>query len=310
MRLQNTETIKKKTIIGITIVFAILLIIGFIIAHKALHEGIWIGDYKCEFVPSEMEVYLMEYRGNSQEITIPSEILGFRVKEVSDIYDTANIEKITVPKEIEYIDITGNENLKEVVFEEGTIKVRGFITFCENLSKITFPDTLENISCAFFRAKALEDVTIPQSVTYITLDAFSDTAFEKNHSSDQYYVVGDGALLFYNGRYDEIVIPEGVKQFTWSIYSGESDNLKRIYISDTVECAELSLPEGVEAFFDTNEVDRLTPEFLEGTLVAPEGSYIEQFCKENGVDFRVMTEDEEADLQQKTESADGIVYQE
>ena len=242
---------KKIIIITCLALTFICVLVGAFI-YKAVNRGIWIGDYKCKFIPSEMEVYLREYRGNSQEITIPSEILGFRVKEVSDIYDTANIEKITVPKEIEYIDITGNENLKEVVFEEGTIKVRGFITFCENLSKITFPDTLENISCAFFRAKALEDVTIPQSVTYITLDAFSDTAFEKNHSSDQYYVVGDGVLLFYNGRYDEIVIPEGVKQFTWSIYSGESDNLKRIYISDTVECAELSLPEGEEAFFDTN----------------------------------------------------------
>ncbi|MBE5910373.1 leucine-rich repeat protein [Pseudobutyrivibrio sp.] len=301
---------RKNILIGICVVLVAGFVAVGLIAYKAVNGGIWIGDYKCMFVPSEKKVHLREYRGNSQEITIPTEILGFRVKAVSDIYDTATIEKIIIPKEIEYIDITGNENLKEVVFEEGTTKVNGFITECENISNITFPDSLENMSCAFFGAKALEDVTIPQGVTYITFNAFPDTAFEKNHSSDQYYVVGDGVLLFYNGQPDEIVIPEGVKQFTWSIYPGVSADVKRIYISDTVECADLVIRKDTEVLFGTNEVDGLDPEYIEGTLVAPEGSYIEQFCKENGVDFRVMTEDEEADLQQKTESADGIVYQE
>ncbi len=49
---------------------------------------------------------------------------------------------------------------------------------------------------------------------------------------------------------------------------------------------------------------------VKGTIVAPANSYIEQYCKENGYNFRVMTDEEEAEWREKTEAAASeITYQ-
>ena len=45
--------------------------------------------------------------------------------------------------------------------------------------------------------------------------------------------------------------------------------------------------------------------------MAPAGSYVEEYCKENNLKFRPMTEEEEKEWREKTEvAASEITYQE
>ena len=63
------------------------------------------------------------------------------------------------------------------------------------------------------------------------------------------------------------------------------------------------------------EIERLElnclSEGIKGTIVAPANSYVEHYCEENGYRFRVMTEEEETEWREKTETAASeITYQE
>jgi hypothetical protein len=57
------------------------------------------------------------------------------------------------------------------------------------------------------------------------------------------------------------------------------------------------------------EIDDYNVNDIQGTIVAPEGSFLESFCQENNIKFRVMTYEEKTICEEKTNSVtDKVVY--
>lgn len=90
------------------------------------------------------------------------------------------LEKILIPKSAEEIQeyaFYECKNLKEVLFEEGSrLKTIGEDAFngCANLTKMTFPEGLEEIGiCAFARSR-LKNVEFPASLRTIAQASFKE----------------------------------------------------------------------------------------------------------------------------------------
>ncbi len=106
---------------------------------------------------TEDGIVIDDYLGDNIEITIPSNINGKNVIEIG-IYA-----------------FSGNDNL-ESVFVPGTIVTineRAF-AFCDSLKEVVLSEGLENIGSYAFYLTAVEQITIPQSVTYISENAFEN----------------------------------------------------------------------------------------------------------------------------------------
>jgi hypothetical protein len=128
-------------------------------------------------------------------------------------------------------------------------------------------------------------------------------------------VVGDSVLLFFNGDYNQdVVIPQGVKCFDGFILKDDTVS-RNVYIPDTISILLTQVSEGDTFYFGNEEINSIDLNGMSygvnGTIVAPVGSYMEQYCKENGYNFRAMTEEEEKEWREKTEAAASeITYQE
>jgi hypothetical protein len=314
---------KKKILVGIIVfLIAVVCIVSYVVVKKATTEGIWLGDYKYYFNLEEKTASIRDYRGNETKITLPTKIVGFKITKI-DISSTKfdggaseedGVKVIYVPKEMDIIDIGNASSLEEIYFEDGTTNITCInIDSCNNLKIIDIPETVKSISIlGLTYADKLENIEFPKEITNIGLFDLYDVLFENKHLNDKYYVVGDAILLFYNGDEEEVVIPSGIKVIPNAVLL--DNKVKELYIPDTVEKADaLIIPNGATAYFGNGKIENLEDEidcFIHGTVVAPAGSYMEQYCKENNVDFRAMTEEEEAIWREKTEAAASeIVYQ-
>ncbi len=274
-----------------------------------------VGDYKCKFNLEPNKVYIKSYTGKG-EFVLPANILGREVYYMEKIENNDEITSVYIennPKDERCgVDIRYCKNVESVEFEEGTKNVYTKITHSPKLKTIVFPDGVEEIH-GVFAYDGLEEVYFPKSVVYVDGSDYNWTNFVKNHKNDMYYVVGDNVLLFYNGPIDEIIIPEGIKYlYNYYLYDLEKEaSVKKMYLPDSICGLHIRIQENAEAYFGMNEIKGLDEcSNLNGTLVAPEGSYIQQYCKDNGLKFRVMTEEEETIWREKTEAAaTEITYQ-
>ena len=83
-----------------------------------------------------------------------------------------------------------------------------------------------------------------------------------------------------------------------------------MYIPESMIELNVKILEKCEAYFGTNEIKGLDKCTIDGTVVAPEGSYMQKYFKDNGIKFRAMTEEEETIWREKTEAAaTEITYQ-
>lgn len=322
---------KKIVMVSILAVVLIAFVAGGLLVRdfciKATTSGVWIKDYKYVFHNEDKTAEVLEYRGASTVITLPEEIFGYKIPEVyiSNMYSfdqfssNCEIEKIIIPKGVGSVRIDNASSLKELEFEEGTEMISVSIGQCNNLVSVIIP---ESVVCMkpfdIMDCYKLEDIKFPHSLKYITFYGLEHSPFNDKHKNDKYYLVGDGIMLFTNISGDEIIVPIGVKQIPTFGLNTYDDNEKRtLYVSDSVNCmAFIDLPfEGISYFGDENidfgEEPVTGTDNYTGTIVAPAGSYMEQFCKENNLNFRVMTEEEEATWREKTEAAASeITYQE
>ncbi len=88
----------------------------------------------------------------------------------------------------------------------------------EKLTTVVLPESVESIGeRAFAACPLLENLNIPDSVTYIGRDALKDTAYYKNASG--YLIVGDGILYDYCGSETVLTVPDGVKTLSSSAFN-------------------------------------------------------------------------------------------
>ncbi|WP_155951055.1 hypothetical protein [Pseudobutyrivibrio sp. MD2005] len=274
-----------------------------------------VGDYKCRFNVEPNEVYIKSFEGKG-EFVLPAKLLGRDVYNMDDIENNDEITSVYIEYKSDDVhwgvDIGHCKNVESGTFEEGTKVIYTDIWDAPKLKTLKIPEGVEEIH-ASYASTGLEEVYYPKSVVYVSGSDYNWTNFKKNHEDDKYYVVGDNVLLFYNGPIDEIIIPEGIKYlYNYHLYDLEKEELEgKMYIPESICGLNIEIPENVEAFFGTNEINGIDDCSIDGTLVAPEGSYVQQYCEENDVSFRVMTEEEEAIWREKTEAAASeITYQE
>ena len=316
---------RRAKLIGLCVVFVSLAIISIVLISRAITSGIWLNDYKYVFNLEKKTVKIVDYRGKDSVVIAPGNyILGFKMEEMFEVYDDESIKKIVIPADTEYyIQVRYLDSLESVVFEEGTKIINASFMDCCNLKEVVIPNETETIAAtAFARCEKLENVRLPKGLKRIMLNAFLGTKFEQIHENDKYYVVGDGVLVFYNNISEEIIIPRGVKSLTESTYEkwwkSNYKQPKKLYFPETVENLQVSVEEETTAYFgseyidfgDEEEIKQFMVDYIKGTVVAPEGSYMQEFCQKYNLNFRVMTEEEETIWREKTEAATSeITYQ-
>ena len=211
-------------------------------------------------------------------VTIPD---GVTLIDVYTFHGCASLTNITIPDSVTYIGVgafdgcTGLQNTEDdliyikasdnpyfylygvvntsitsCIINENTKFIGGnAFKKCTSLTNITIPGNVTEIGgSAFYVCKSLQNITIPDSVTYIDIMAF------------------DGCTSLTN-----ITIPESVT-YIGSLAFAFSTNLTNICIPDSVTYI------GDGAF-------RGCPNL---TITGYEGSYAEEYAKENNIPFNVI----------------------
>ena len=118
-------------------------------------------------------------------------------------------------------------NIQEVIIENGVSSIIGQYAFyyCENLKKITIPDTLTKID-----AHAFKKYDEPVDVYINDISAWLDIEFERNNSNP---LICGGNLYKNNKLVKELIIPEDkttINKFAFYNYNG----LETVFIHDGV----------------------------------------------------------------------------
>ena len=114
----------------------------------------------------------------------------------------------------------GEEALVQIELEENVSAIGSFAFSRSGLTSVEIPEGVTRIEyAAFYHCDSLEEVVIPDTVTYIGekafaftpwLESFYDGSMKLEKNSD-FLIVGDGVLLAYRGNADQIEVPAEVK---------------------------------------------------------------------------------------------------
>ncbi|MGN0621693.1 MAG: leucine-rich repeat domain-containing protein [Porcipelethomonas sp.] len=157
-------------------------------------------------------------------------------------------------------DLSGNINIPSTL-DGNTVAEISSYGFSEQpgLTGITIPQSVTKIgSFAFNSCTSLKDVSIPDSIINMGIRPFVMTAYETNlekKSSSDFVIINDYILYKYRGNDADIVIPDGVRVISNSVfaYDENSDN----FITSVV------FPDSVQyicefAFLDCNHISKVT----------------------------------------------------
>ncbi len=307
--------IKKLRYVLLFFIMGILLVL---VAPKVVFQKYWVGDYQILIDKNLKTVSIYGYRGD-EEVVIPTEIGPFKVRFIYDDTFKGNkeIRSVYIPADYDSIlSLIDCTNLQKIEFEEGTRVANVCVSGCPSLEEVIIHEGVEEIRGWYHGCTMLGDISFPRTLKNAGHCDFDYSNLYDLHKNDKYYVVGDGVLLFFNGDYNQdIVIPSGVKSFSFYEYLDNENISRKVYIPDTMVSLCIQVFEEDTIYFGDGEIENLDlnclSEGVNGTIVAPANSYIEQYCKEKGYNFRVMTEEEEKEWREKTEAAASeITYQE
>ena len=310
---------KKRILVVIVLLIIFIGVLVFAINKIAIRR-VWIGDYNCDIYLKLRKVDLFGYRGTEEEIHIPEKIGPFEVCYLGRTYSgNEYVKRFYIPKKQYENDVMAKDckNLEEVICEDGLVELNYDFGNCKKLRYVELPDSLEVIIFrAFEGCSSLEDIKIPKNGKLIEIgaNAFNKTAFEQKHKNEKYYAAGDNILIFNNVQTDEeMVIPQGIKRDCGRInYTVEKAD---VYCPDSLLVADYIIEPDATLYLGGEDFQEIKIKGDEmngtGTVVAPENSPIAKYCKENGINFRPITEEEDAIRRQKTEAAAAdVVYQE
>lgn len=188
-------------------------------------------------------INIFTYDGDEKDIVVPAEIDGKRVFKIDDcaFFGLQSTETVKIPGSIEYIGMYAfaysgypkGTAIKKVEMEEG-LKDIGMSAFFVSSNWRSSTTT------------AFEEMTIPKSTS---VSAFS---FERNewlkNKTDEFVIVGDNALIRYNGTDKKVVIPKGVKYITNAFYdSGYNWERYPVPYNESIpDIEEVVIPDSME----------------------------------------------------------------
>lgn len=219
-------------------------------------------------------VSVVAYKGSDTAVTIPSEIGGKPVREIStmqtdviylpnfstpsainpprydDLFDegvffvgVSRPESITVPDTVRLIGtgvFAGYDSIKEVILSEGLEVIAPYVFYgCTSLKSIELPSTVKQIGDSCFEESGLESVTLNTGLKSIGGRAFGNTNLKKLYIPETVSYIGVGA--FHNcAELEEVTLSEGLTE----IKSGTFINCVKI--------KEITIPEGVRRVLPTS----------------------------------------------------------
>ena len=157
--------------------------------HKKMSDSEIEKNFKMKRIEGGYSIE--EYIGESENVYIPSEYKGYKIKKIegNSFQNKEFIEKIAVPSSVETI---------------------GYYAFaCKNLKSVELNEGLKKIGTSAFSGTSLDSVVIPGSVEEIGERAFSWCKnLKKVDLNEGLKSIGDGA--FSNTNIRQIIIPKSV----------------------------------------------------------------------------------------------------
>lgn len=202
-------------------------------------------DYTYEIVGDY--AIIRQYNGKDKKVVIPSEIDGYRVKEIWKFAFSGNkiIEEVTISHTVTDIrqDAFSNcTNLKKVNFGK-SVKVVGSWGFnnCKSLTKLNIPPNVKSLRSNVISGTSIKTLNIGRKVNYVHPYAMETNTLEKIvvSKSNKNYSDKDGVL--YNKRKTSLVtcpraikktelkIPETVKKINTNAFM-KNKTLKKIIL--------------------------------------------------------------------------------
>lgn len=128
-----------------------------------------------------------------------------------------------------------NDSLEEVSLKEGITEIGQFSYARSSLKEIEIPEGVTDICYgAFYHCDDLAKVTLPDTVMNVEPKAFEHTAMIENFKNDGTdFLVNGGVLLAYNGSESQVFVPGGIRVIAAEVFAGHTE-IESVRLPDTV----------------------------------------------------------------------------
>lgn len=279
-------------------------------------------DYTTVSDSNGRYIVITKHLVSQTNVKIPDTIYEIPVREIADSVFSCDskIQSVTFGKNVRRIgsnSFGGCKNLQSVTFNVSLTDINEYaFKECAALRSVALPENLERLGRgAFYDCGALEEISVPQNIQKIGGRAFSGTPWLKAQSESDFVTVGNGILIAYNGDKSEVKLPKHIRQISGA-FAGNTvvktvdfnDGLTSVGDMAFMGCTSLkavripiSLNDmGDNAFYGCSSMSQLilTENILSigsnaftdcrAKLLVRKGSYAEQYCADNGLDYYVM----------------------
>lgn len=216
-------------------------------------EEIVSGDFVYQ-TDDDGNAHIVEYRGNSTDISVPDTIDGITVTEIySEAFISGTAEKIHIPATVEYISaenpFVACLNLTEITVDENNENycATDGVLFSKDMKELicyppkkegksyTVPDGVEQLGIASIAETALEEINVPDTVNEIGRHTFSFNENLKKIDISGTAVENIDVMTFANcTSLTEVLLPESLLKIDLGAFIG------------CESLAEIELPKGLE----------------------------------------------------------------
>ena len=255
--------VKKLT----SVILAVVMMLGILTIAPLTVSAATYGDFEYTVYNGTIEI--TKYNGSAANVTIPSEIDGYKVLKIGNyaFYNCTSMESVTISNSIESIGI-------------------GAFCDCTNLKNIDIRTSGNNIiriyDAAFSHCTSLKSIVIPGNVEFLWVQGgctFGYCTSLKNVVIENGVTVISGWVFAHCPSLESISIPDSVTEIQAGAFFN-CTSLKSITIPKSVtNMSNCSL--GYGDYHNTNTTEKDSNFTIKGY----KGTAAEEYAKENGFKF-------------------------